>query len=98
MTKRGLLINTILSVALFCGVAIVAQEPVQDIDKKLHPNLAVAQFHVVQANNYVTAAQKDNKYDMQGHAEKARQLLTQVNQELKLAAEASNAAANQQKK
>jgi hypothetical protein len=30
--------------------------------------------------------------DMQGHAEKARELLVQVNQELKLAAEAANAA------
>jgi hypothetical protein len=65
---------------------------VLDIDKKLHPNLAAAQMHVVQANNYIIAARKDNKYDMQGHGEKARQFLVQANQEPKLAAEAANAA------
>jgi hypothetical protein len=97
MTKKSRLINTILSAALFCSGVTLAQEPVQDIDKKIHPILAAAQSHVVQANSYILAAQKDNKEDMQGHAEKARQLLVQVNQELKLAAEAANAA-NQKKK
>jgi hypothetical protein len=92
MTTKTLLINTILSAALFCGGAMTAQEPVQDIDQKLHPNLAEAQHHVVQASNYVLAAQKDNRYDMHGHAEKARQLLAEVNRELKLAAEDANAA------
>jgi hypothetical protein len=99
MTKRSLLIITMLGAALSCGGVLWAQDPVQDIDKKLHPNLAAAQSHVVQANNYVSAAQKDQKYDMQGHAEKARELLVQVNQELKLAAAAANAAdASHQKK
>ena len=97
MTKKSRLINTILSAALFCSGVTLAQEPVQDIDKKTHPILAAAQSHVVQANSYILAAQKDNKEDMQGHAEKARQLLVQVNQELKLAAEAANAA-NQKRK
>jgi len=90
MTKKGLPINAIIGAALFCGL-MLAQEPVQDIDKNLHPNLAAAQFHVVQASNAVLAAQNDNRYDMHGHAEKARQLLAQANQELKLAAEAANA-------
>lgn len=93
MAKKRLLINTFLSAALFCSGVTLAQDPVQDIDKNRHPNLAAAQNHVVQANNYIIAAQKDNKDDMQAHAEKARQLLAQVNQELKLAAEAANAAA-----
>jgi hypothetical protein len=97
MTKRSLLVNTILSAALFCTGVTLAQEPVMDIDKSVHPNLAEAQHHVVEANNWIAVAQKDNKYDMHGHAEKARQLLVQVNQELKLAAEAANAA-NQKKK
>jgi hypothetical protein len=98
MTRKNLLINTILSAAVFCSSVTLAQDPVQDIDNKLHSNLAAAQSHVVQANSYVSAAQKENKYDMQGHAEKARQLLAQVNQELKLAAEAANAANAIQKK
>jgi len=89
--KKIQVFTAICCALVFC-VVILAQEPVQDIDKKLHPNLAQAQLLVVQANQYVAAAQKDNAYDMQGHAEKARQLLAQVNQELKAAAEASNAA------
>jgi hypothetical protein len=98
MTNKSLLIGTILSAALF-SVLTGAQEPVLDIDKNIHPNLAAAQNHVVEANKYVTIAQKDNREDMKGHAEKARQLLAQVNQELKLAAEAANAAnAAKQKK
>jgi|HubBroStandDraft_6_1064221.scaffolds.fasta_scaffold635047_1 hypothetical protein len=92
MTKKNLLITTILSAALF-SILTVAQDPVQDIDKVRHPNLAAAQSHVVEANKYVTLAQKDDQYDMQGHAEKARALLVQVNQELRLAATAANAAA-----
>jgi len=88
MTKK---ITTILSVFMFCLV-IVAQDPVLDIDKNKHANLAEAQRLVVQANHYIAEAQKDNHYDMKGHAEKARQLLVEVNQELKAAAEAASAA------
>jgi len=99
MTKTGLAISTILSAALFCGVAL-AQDPVEDINKSVHPVLAAAQHHVVEANRSVAAAQKDNRYDMQGHAEKARDLLVQANQELKAAAQAADAAraAGQRKK
>ncbi len=85
-----------LSIFVFCMV-IAAQEPVVDIDKNRHPNLAEAQRLCVEANRYIATAQKDNKYDMKGHAEKARQLLVQVNQELKAAAEAANAAGAKRK-
>lgn len=54
---------------LFCGVTL-AQEPVVDIDKAKHPNLAEAQPLVVEANRYIIAAQKINREDMQGHPEK----------------------------
>jgi hypothetical protein len=91
MRKGNLLARTMLGALLICGGATLAQDPVQDINPKLHPNLSAAQVHVVQANNDIIMAQKDNRYDMRGHAEKARQLLSQVNQELKLAAEAANA-------
>jgi len=88
MTKR---LIAILGVLLFCGMTL-AQEPVEDINKNIHPSLAEAQHHVVEANRAIKMAQGANKGDMQGHAEKARELLVQVNQELKLAAEAANAA------
>ncbi|HXW90152.1 MAG TPA: hypothetical protein VEK33_06360 [Terriglobales bacterium] len=92
MSKKTRVFTAMLSTLLFC-VVTVAQAPVVDIDGKRHPNLAEAQKLVVQANHYVELAQKDNRYDMKGHAEKARVLLTQVNEELKAAAEAANAAA-----
>jgi hypothetical protein len=97
MRKESLLINTILSSILFCSCVALAQDPVEDINKNVHPNLAAAQHHVVEANKFVFAAQKDNREDMQGHAEKARDLLAQANRELKLAAEAANAANEKRK-
>jgi hypothetical protein len=92
MRSQKLLISTILGAIVFCCGVTVGQEPVQDIDRKVHPNLAEAQNLVVQANKQIIIAQKGNKYDMAGHAEKAREHLVQANQELKLAAEAANAA------
>jgi len=84
-------VTAVFSLWAFC-LLLTAQEPVLDIDKKIHPNLAESQRLVVEANHYVELAQKDNRYDMKGHAEKARDLLVQVNNELKAAAEAANAA------
>jgi hypothetical protein len=80
-----------MAVLLFCGLTL-AQEPAVDIDAKNHPNLAEAQKHIVEANRYLNLAQKDNRYDMKDHAEKARQLLQQANQEIRAAATSANAA------
>jgi hypothetical protein len=90
MTKKIQILTSLLSAVLFCVVTL-AQAPVVDIDSSKHPNLADAQKHVVAANRSVELAQKDNRYDMQGHAEKARQLLVEANEELKKAAAAANA-------
>ena len=86
MIKR---IIAILSILMFCGV-ILSQEPEVNINQKFHPNLYQAQQLVAQANHYIVVAQKDNRYDMHGHATKARELLVQANQELKAAAEDAN--------
>ena len=91
MTRKLKVLTAILCVVVFCGITL-AQDPVMDIDRSRHANLAEAQKHVVEANRCIILAQKDNRGDMQGHAEKARELLVQVNQELKAAAEAANAA------
>ena len=42
------------------------------------------------AYDKIIAAQKANEWDMAGHAQKAKDLLDQVNSELKLAAPAAN--------
>ena len=91
MNKRTPISRALLAAALF-SVVTLAQEPVVNIDAKIHPNLAEAQRLLVEANNRVIEAQRDNRDDMRGHAERARQLMAQASRELKLAAEAANAA------
>ena len=85
--------KTALAVAAFViltgGAARAA--PVENINPKHHPNLAAAQRLSHDAFEKISAAQRANEWDMNGHAQKAKELLEQVNAELKLAAEAANA-------
>ena len=76
--------------ALICGGVAVAQKPVDNVSGKKHPNLAAAQRLSQQAYEKIVAAQEANEWDMDGHAAKAKDLLDQVNQQLKMAAEAAN--------
>lgn len=80
----------LVAAAIFATTVISAQEPVLNIDPARHANLAAAQTLSRQAWDKIIAAQKVNEWDMSGHAQKARDLLVQVNNELKLAAEAAN--------
>ncbi len=84
------LVGTVILAALIGGGMAVAQKPVENVSGQKHPNLAAAQRSSEQAYNKITAAQEANEWDMQGHAAKAKELLDQVNKELKLAAEAAN--------
>lgn len=72
----------------FSGAAMA--KPKVDVSARKHPNIAAAQKLAKQAFDKVTAAQKANEYDMDGHAAKAKDLLEQAAAELKLAAEAAN--------
>ena len=88
MLKTRLL--TIASgVMLVLGVMAVGQ-PVHNVSGRRHPNLAAAQRLSQQAYDRIVAAQQANEWDMNGHAQKAKELLDQVNRELKEAAEAAN--------
>ncbi len=83
------------ALALFAGILLLsaigfAQRPKENVSPAHHPNLAAAQRLAEQAFNRITDAQKANEWDMGGHAQKAKQLLDQANNELKLAAEAAN--------
>ena len=91
MTKKSLLINAILSAAVLCGTVTLAQDPVVNIEQRIHPNLFHAQELIVKADGWIKSAQKENRYDLHGHAQKARDLLLQADQELKRAAEDANA-------
>ncbi len=90
MTKTKLALGGVLSFALICGGVAVAQMPKENVSGKKHPNLAAAQRLSREAWEEVTAAQQANEWDMDGHAAKAKELLDQVNKELKMAAETAN--------
>ena len=78
---------------LVTGIAattIAVAEPVQNVDPSRHGNIARAQELSRQAYDAMTAAQNANEFDMGGHAAKAKDLLAQANQEMKLAALAAN--------
>ena len=87
--KRGIL-SLMVGMLMLSGTAALAEEPALNVSKSLHPNIAAAQRLSRQAYNKISAAQKANEFDMDGHAQKAKDLLDQVNNELKLAAEAAN--------
>ena len=88
MTKTRIL-TAALGALLLIGGAAIAQ-PKRNISGARHPNLAAAQRLSQQAWEKISAAQEANEWDMQGHAKKAKELLDEVNRELKLAAEAAN--------
>jgi hypothetical protein len=70
-----------------------AQQPKQTVSSKAHPNLAAAQQLCQQAYDKCVEAQGANEFDMAGHAQQAKNLLEKANSQLKLAANAANAAA-----
>ena len=69
---------------------IVLAQPQRNVSGALHPNLAAAQRLSRQAWQKIVDAQQANEWDLQGHAQKAKELLDEVNNQLKMAAEASN--------
>ena len=88
--KKLQLSTLIVGLLLVLAGVVLAQKPKEDISRSRHPNLAAAQQLSQQAWEKVVAAQKANEFDLGGHAQKAKELLDQVNRELKLAAEAAN--------
>ena len=87
--KTRIFAGAIGSLLVIGGLAI-AQPPKKNIAPGRHPNLAAAQRLSQQAYERIIMAQQANEWDLGGHAQKAKNLLDQVNNELKLAAETSN--------
>ena len=82
-----------LAAALVCLALIgatFAQRPETSLDPTRHPDLAEAQHHIQQAFEKIGEAQRANKEQLGGHAEKAKTLLGQASRELKEAAEYAN--------
>lgn len=67
-----------------------AREPTLNVSPYRHGNIARAQEYSRYAFDAMTQAQQANEFDMGGHAERAKQLLAQANDEMKLAAEWAN--------
>jgi hypothetical protein len=88
MTKTTIL-SIVLGVLLLVGGLAIAQ-PVKNVSGAHHPNIAAAQRLSSQAYEKIIAAQQANEWDMQGHAQKAKNLLEQANNELRAAATAAN--------
>ena len=89
--KKALFIGIILGAASTFGCATMAQQgsPYVDIGYR-HGNLRNAQQNIVQAWQLVSDAQIDNDDRLGGHAARAKALLTQADEELRLAADAAN--------
>jgi len=85
MTKTRIAVFFLGSSLFLAGVALG-----QRINPARHPNFAAAQDLCIQAYEKLTAAQRANEYDLGGHAAKAKELLEQVNQQIKEAAAAAN--------
>jgi hypothetical protein len=90
--SAGRSILAVFALALPLGLA-VAESPEKPPSKepnkgKAHPNLTSASKLAAQAYDKLEAAQKANEYDLGGHAAKAKALLKQASEEIKLAREA----------
>lgn len=92
MRRVNLFVLALLVFALLTmGVLFAQKKPARNVSPGRHPNLAAAQRLSAQAYQRIIDAQKANEWDLGGHAQKAKELLDQVNHELKEAAEAANA-------
>ncbi len=84
-------VNYLAVCLLFFAAGIaVAQRPKEDVAGVLHPNIAAAQRLIRQAWQRIVDAQQANEWDLGGHAQRAKALLTQADNELKAAAGAAN--------
>jgi len=89
--KKALFIGIVLGAASTFGCATMAQQgaPYVDIGYR-HGNLRNAQEHIMQAWQLVSNAQVDNDSRLGGHAGRAKELLSEANEELRLAADVAN--------
>jgi hypothetical protein len=88
-TKKNRILMPLAGALLFVAGLAVGQPKVNTSGAR-HPNINAAQRLSQQAWDKIVAAQQANEWDMQGHAQKAKDLLSQANAELKQAAQAAN--------
>ena len=81
--------TVLLASALFSSALSYAQVPVVSVDPQRHGNLAAAQEALVQAYSRLSDAQRVNGSHLGGHAERAKELLSEADKEIMLAANQS---------
>lgn len=85
MKMHKVILGAGLAALLFTSGVLVGQ----DVGRR-HPNLMAAQRLMEQATARIDAAQQANEWDMGGHAAKAKELLGQAYEQVKMAAMAAN--------
>jgi len=75
---------------LLASCASGPDRPVRNVNPGRHPNLAAAQDLAARAFDRIQDAQRANEWDMDGHAQKAKDLLAEATEEIKQAALAAN--------
>lgn len=87
--RKLIIICVVLGLLSSCTTTTVVTD--ERVSPRRHPNLAAAQRHIERAIDRLSEAQRENDFDMHGHAKKAKELLDEAYVEIKLAAEAANA-------
>jgi F0F1-type ATP synthase membrane subunit b/b' len=88
--KKSILAGVCALLMVVAGALFAAQPPARNVNPHRHPHIAAAQRLAHQAFEKIVEAQRANEWDLGGHAQRAKELLDQVNNELKQAAEAAN--------
>jgi hypothetical protein len=89
--KKALIAGLVLGVAMSVGCVAMADTPFPYVDIGFrHGNLRNAQEDIAQAWQLVDQAQYANNYQLDGHAARAKELLFEANQELRMAATTAN--------
>jgi hypothetical protein len=97
MNVKKIITSGLIVAAVIAGPLLGAQDaqapqaPVATIDPNRHGNLAAAQGDIVDAYQRIDMAQSANNDQLGGHAQKAKDFLSQANMELSLAADFANA-------
>ena len=91
MIKKILLSTVALGAAFSLGAMVTPQNgpPPVDVGER-HGNMRAAQQLIQQAWIKVDSAQRDNNYNLGGHAGRAKELLAQDSSEIKQSAEDAN--------
>ena len=91
MIKKILLSTVALGAVFSLGAMVTPQNgpPPVDVGER-HGNMRAAQQLIQQAWIKVDSAQRDNNYNLGGHAGRAKELLAQASSEIKQSAEDAN--------